>query len=269
MIHIPLSETDVNADEESVLLDSAQWRAVLRSRKSPEKKGMNEDTAAIIPVHDELIVLAVADGCGGRRSGELASQTTVATLQDHLSGLTKKTSQARSAILDAIDHANQTILSWKIGAACTVAIVELHRHSVRAYHVGDAEVLIASKRGNIRFRSICHSPIGYAVASGMLSPKKAIQHENRNIVSNIVGCKGMKIEIGPLLPMSKGDRVLVTSDGLTDNLYEKEIVSRMVLDDIEMSAEKLVNLASRRMARQSSSNPSKPDDLTIILGQTR
>ena len=52
------------------------------SHRSPTKATPNEDSAAVIHVGDESVVLAVADGVGGIRGGEHASNLTLRRLSE-------------------------------------------------------------------------------------------------------------------------------------------------------------------------------------------
>ncbi len=51
-----------------------------------------------------------------------------------------------------------------------------------------------------------------------------MHHEERHLVSNVVGTDDMRIELGPPLKLARYDTVLLASDGLLDNLYTDEIV---------------------------------------------
>jgi len=58
--------------------------------RCPGKETSNEDAAALIPYSDDAMVLAVADGLGGVRAGEVASRTALVTLAETLSGSAKE-----------------------------------------------------------------------------------------------------------------------------------------------------------------------------------
>ncbi len=245
-----------------------RWEVCAFSQRSPFKKLPNEDAAAVIPNGEDSLVLVVADGCGGMRGGEKASMLAVR----HLARSVMRADDprlVRGAILDGIERANSAIQSLKIGAACTIAVVEYFRGRIRSYHVGDSMVLIATNRGRIRYQSLCHSPVGYAVEAGWLNENQALYHEDRHLVSNFVGSSNMRIEVGPWVQLSRFDRVLVASDGLFDNLRLDEVARRLRHGELEEGVAKLAKLATKRMRVESESTPSKPDDLTMIALQRR
>ena len=70
-------------------------------------------------------------------------------------------------------------------------------------------ILIISQRGRIKFQTIAHSPVGYALEAGMILEEEAIEHEERHVVYNVVGCSEMKIDIGPEITLSARDRVII------------------------------------------------------------
>jgi serine/threonine protein phosphatase PrpC len=153
-----------------------------------------------------------------------------------------------------------------IGAATTLAIVELRQRTVRPFHVGDTVILIIGQRGKIKLQTISHSPIGFAVESGLLDEVDAIHHEDRHLVSNVVGTAEMRIEIGSEIKLAARDTLLIASDGLLDNLQVDEIVDRVRVGPLQRAVARLAKDAGQRMRNgdANSIHPSKPDDLTIV-----
>ena len=244
------------------------WIASVFSQRSPTKSTPNEDATAVISIDEETAVFAVADGCGGMRGGEQASSVAIHCLAESLNGVSRGSEsmggEIRMAILEGIENANRSIQNLRIGAACTLAVAEFHRGVVRTYHVGDSVLLLMSNRGKIRYQSICHSPVGFAVEAGFLEPSQAMHHEERHVVSNIVGDPRMRIEMGPTLEMAARDTLLLASDGLFDNLTTGEVVSGMRTGRLASKLKSLTDLALARMAEATKDLPSKPDDLSVI-----
>jgi serine/threonine protein phosphatase PrpC len=241
----------------------------LYSHRAPEKESPNEDVAIVIPVDEQTVVLAVADGMGGGRAGKEAAWIAIDTLREKLSTVTPG-GGLREAILDAFDAANAAVLALGIGAATTLAVVEVQGNILRPYHVGDSVILVFGQRGRMRFQCVMHSPVGYAVEAGVLGENEAVHHEDRHLVSNVVGAADMRIEIGPAITLSHYDTVLLASDGLVDNLYIEEIVEDARKGPAARAVRQLVARCERRMRGESSSTkPSKADDLTVLLYRQR
>ena len=252
-------------EEKSEILSQrdALWEACAYSRRSPFKETYNEDAVGFIRVDDETVVFAVADGCGGMRGGEQASGIALQVLTDSIERNVSGPDRLRVAILDGIEQANIAVQDLKIGAACTIAVVEYHRGTIRPYHVGDSMILVTGIRGRIRYQSVSHSPVGFAVESGMLAADEAMHHEDRHIVSNVVGDARMRIEVGPALTLSQRDTVVIASDGLFDNLSIEEVVAGMRKGKLSNAVAGVTDLAYQRMLGIKD-QPCKPDDLSII-----
>src|SRR5690606_2144872 len=101
---------------------------------------------------------------------------------------------------------------------------EIQNGVIRPYHVGDSAILLTGQRGKLKMQTIAHSPIGYAVEAGLMREEEAIHHEERHVISNVIGSDQMRIEIGPPVEMARRDTLVLASDGLLDNLLPSEIV---------------------------------------------
>lgn len=239
-------------------------QVVVCSQRAPDKTTVNEDAAGVFFLSADEAVVVVADGVGGSNRGDRAAETVVRALAERLAGPEKKSpdNSLRTEILDAIESANAEILSWGIGAAATVAAVKIQNGTVRSFHAGDTRVLLASNRGRIKYSTICHSPTGMAVEAGLLGENEAIRHEQRNVITNCVGSREMRIEIGPSIRMGRRDVLLVSSDGIFDNARTDEIVETVCRGDLVRRCRDLKDLVWQRMTRQRP--PGKPDDLTFV-----
>jgi serine/threonine protein phosphatase PrpC len=92
-----------------------------------------------------------------------------------------------------------------------------------------------------------------------------VHHEERHIVSNVVGASDMSISIGTSLQLATRDTLLLASDGLFDNLYMEEIVEIIRKGSLTNAAEQLVSLCRQRMQHPQPALPSHADDLSFIL----
>jgi serine/threonine protein phosphatase PrpC len=245
----------------------AGMQVVVYSNKAPDKdRGMNEDAVGIFSIGPRSAVLAIADGAGGQRAGAQASATAIECLRDALQG---KDIDTRAAILNAIDAANTKICTQGIGAATTLAVLELFDGRVRSYHAGDSMILVTGQRGRLRMHTVPHSPVGYAVESGMLDEDEAMHHDERHLVSNMLGIPEMRLEMGAEIKLAAYDTVVIASDGLFDNVHLHELIELVRCGPLKQSAEKLIRLANERMLGAQAGQPSKADDLSFILMRSR
>ena len=242
--------------------------AVVSSRRSPAKEPPNEDAAAVIRVNGQSGLLVVADGVGGIRSGDMASRLAVESLRDAVTGHLGDEFPLRAAIVNGIEQANRRILDTGIGAATTLAVLEINGRDVRPYHVGDSTIVVTGGRGKVKWQTIPHSPVGFAVEAGILDEEEAMHHKDRHVVSNVVGSAEMRIEIGPEVRLASQDTVVLASDGLLDNLTIDEIVARVRKGPLDKAVRRLATDSRRRMTYPEEGQPSKPDDTTIIAFRT-
>lgn len=249
----------------AVLFGIASGQAALYSVSSPDRSTPNEDAAALIPVDPARAVLAVADGVGGQRAGQSASNAAVRCITDALSGISSSEDLLRTAILDGVETTNRKVLEQGTGAGTTLAVAELTRHTLRPYHVGDSAVLVVGQQGKLKLQTIAHSPVGYALEAGYIDEEDALHHDERHLLSNMVGSAEMRIEVGAPIELAARDTVLLATDGLWDNMALEEIVETIRSGSLATATETLAQTCGRRMRSAASNEPSKPDDLTFIL----
>lgn len=252
-------------EPDQIEVDVAGGSAVALSQRDPGKQSENEDTVAVIPYGPGAAVLVVADGAGGLPAGKRASLTAVTTLAASLQTAMDKTMLLRTAILNGIEAANEAVLALANGSASTMTVITIEGLVARSYQIGDSEALVVGQRGLIKLQTTAHSPTGFAVEAGFLDEREALHHEDRHLVSNFLGTSDMRIDVGAGVELRPRDTVLVASDGLTDNVHLDEIVEQVRTGGLVESAAAVVKLAEERMSGVVSGQPSKPDDLSLIL----
>lgn len=238
--------------------------AAVFSARSPGKETPNEDAAALIPYDSRSAALVVADGLGGGLAGEEAASRAIQALKSSIQDASRHGSLLRSAIINGCERANQEIREMGLGAATTLAVAEIQDAVVRPYHVGDSMILVVGQRGKVKLQTISHSPVGYAVEAGILDESEAMHHEDRHIVSNVIGTDEMRIELGPPLELAPRDTLLLASDGLFDNLLTNEIVERLRKGPLPRVVARLAADSRQRMVEPREGEPNKPDDLTFV-----
>ncbi len=171
----------------------------------------------------------------------------------------------RTAILNGIDAANAAVLELGNGSATTLTVVTIEGRIARSYQIGDSEAIVIGQRGRIRAQTMAHSPTGFAVEAGMLDQRAALHHEERHLVSNFIGTTDMRIDMGAGIKLNPRDTVLLASDGLTDNVHVHEITELVRKGPMTDAVNLMIGLARRRMTVETMHQPSKPDDLSVIL----
>ncbi|MGB1801338.1 MAG: PP2C family protein-serine/threonine phosphatase [Gammaproteobacteria bacterium] len=248
-------------DETAEAIDLNHAEAVCFSTRSPVKATPNEDSLAIIPVDKDTTVLIVADGLGGMAAGEKASKLLVDSI---INSLNKDAVSVRESILNGIDNANKELVETNFDTGTTVSIAEIKGNTLRTYHAGDSLILLSAGHAKPKYLAMSHSPISYAVACGAIDAERAMCHPERNLISNYVGCLDMHINIGPTLELSKFDTLILSSDAVSDNLYDDEICEHISKESLSEGTSELIEHCKKNMKEPSADRVCHPDDFTLI-----
>lgn len=242
----------------------AAGTTVLCGFADPTQEGRPSEDRALVWSGGKRTVLAVADGAGGHasagRAAELAVEAVAASITDD-----DAPDALRHAVLDAFDVANRRVADLGVGAATTLAVAVLDGPRLRALHCGDSTVLVVGGRGAVRLATIAHSPVGYAVEAGWLDDDEALLHEERHLVSNMLGNPEMRVEVHTPIRLRPRDTVLLATDGVFDNLQVEEVAELVRKGPLPAAARALADACRARMLSPRDGQPSKPDDTTFVL----
>ncbi len=196
------------------------------------------------------LLVIVADGMGGHKAGEVASQTAVKTIVE----VYRRTKGTPGEALDEAFHvAHKIILKLAtehqdmagMGTTCTaLAIVG---NEAWAAHVGDSRLYLV--RGNDIYQlSEDHTVIRDLVRQGLLSPEEAEHHEDRNVLLCAMGTKPELIMMRWPEPMDvrPGDVFLLCSDGLHDLVKDAEMMAVVKGSSSKDACRKLIQMAKDR-----------------------
>lgn len=195
----------------------------------------NEDSILVKP--PKLFV--IADGMGGHLGGETASSTATAFLSKvDFTGVPEKELLAfldgcfqnisRKIWQMAQDDANLQRMGTTLTA---VYLVDDERACVA--HVGDSRIYLLQTNGLKKITSD-HSYVAELVRNKEITPQEAASHQHRNIIMRAVGVEpGVETDLFEFLTVG-AKRLLLSSDGLTNMVSEKEIES--ILQTLELPA---------------------------------
>ena len=261
---------------EVMLVEMAGGMAAVFSTRSPQKSTPNEDVAAVLPCSPHHGVLAVADGLGGHAGGERASKLTIDTIQETIQDALlispdPDAEPLRPAILDGIEAANAAVRAMGTGAATTLSLVEIQGNVVRAYQVGDSAILLAGQRGKLKYQTIAHSPIGYAVEGrlpgrGRSDPPRRAAHDlERDRLAGDARRNGPDDPDGRPRHAGAGERRAARQSLAERNRRAGADRSARPRGRRNWLAVAQERMNARRCRMPTSDDiPSKPDDLTII-----
>jgi serine/threonine protein phosphatase PrpC len=266
-------------------LSPERGEAVLFSSKAYDKTTGTEVAALFCELPGAVTVLAVADGVGGLPAGAEAAATAIGAVRRAVERTVERSdrvadrsvdreadreagSTLRSAIFDAFEDANARLLEQGVGAATTLVVVEVRGDVARAYHAGDSGALLVGQRGRVRFETIPHSPVGYGVAAGMLEPSETHHHDERHLLSNCVGSREMRVEIGAPVTMAARDTLLLATDGVLENIERRDLIDQIRIGSLLQAATDLQARLRLTMAGVDPKLPAHPDDATALLFRT-
>ena len=123
-------------------------------------------------------------------------------------------------------------------------------------NVGDSRTYLF-RHDRLRRVTVDHSYVQELVATGHITEEEARTHPRRNIVTRALGIEPDVRVDWWTLPLIRGDRFVLCSDGLVDEVADVDITSTLVLEaDPQDAAERLVEKANGAGGR---------DNITVIV----
>jgi len=198
---------------------------------------------------------AVADGMGGHLGGEVAARIAVDQLLEtyHQDRTTDGLVAAVRAANDAVyrrsrSDRNLRGMGTTLTAAALVGDEPDGRLRLALVNVGDSRAyLVDAQEHMIHQLTEDHSVVEEMVRNGELTPDEAAVHPHRHILTRALGIEpGIEPDCWEL-DLEPGTRLLLCSDGLTNELSEQEIAQVLLGEaDAERAASELVRLALHR-----------------------
>ncbi|MEH6586403.1 MAG: protein phosphatase 2C domain-containing protein [Halioglobus sp.] len=186
------------------------------------KRGHNEDCYKANP---EQQLWLVADGVGGHSNGEVASAIVRDTLDKDLA--------KGSSLVDAIHHSHAEILAEiasREGSNMGSTVVALHLRGdeYEVAWVGDSRAYLFDG-SNLKQITRDHNPVSEMLARGAITVEQAANHPERNVLSQSLGVADTIIVSPDRIrgELHTGQQILLCSDGLTDELNDRQIEQTM------------------------------------------
>jgi PPM family protein phosphatase len=238
----------------------------------------NEDNLLAAPR-----VFAVADGMGGHRAGEVASALAIDLLRSRLSEPGADLDDVVAAIAEANADIYRAALEnpaqQGMGTTITALIVigdgtgdgpegapdaeaaedapAAASHELFALiNVGDSRTYLL-RHGRLRRVTVDHSYVQELVTTGHITDDEARTHPRRNIVTRALGIDPSVRVDAWTVPVVRGDRFLLCSDGLVDEVHDDAIADVLTtMANAQAAADELVALANREGGR---------DNVTVLV----
>jgi PPM family protein phosphatase len=199
----------------------------------------NEDAYLVDPP-----LFAVADGMGGHRGGDVASQLALETVEQLFhKGKTTLAEQIREANKAVFERSQQDKKVTGMGTTLTAALVD--DDAVRLAHVGDSRAYLW-RAGALRLLTDDHTLVARMVKAGEITEAEAETHPHRNVLTRALGTEPTVRVDEDQISLLDGDRLLLCSDGLTGMATEGQIQAILgSTSSPQDAADRLVRAANR------------------------
>jgi PPM family protein phosphatase len=174
----------------------------------------------------------VADGMGGHAGGEEASRITVDVIKSYLEAKWDSQLSPQELLQSAITLANDEILKdqeshpVRRDMGTTVVILIFKDEEPWYCHIGDSR-LYRLRGAKLEQVSEDHTWIAKAIQSGTVDAEEARSHPWRHMLMQCLGREDIEKITATKVDFQPGDRLLICSDGLTEELSNERIANQL------------------------------------------
>ena len=207
-------------------------------------------------------MIFLADGMGGHRAGNIASEMAVTDLGAAWVATEISTiNEVREWFAENLEKENQQIHrigqdEEHKGMGTTLEALAIIDDQVLFAHVGDSRIGLV-RNGEYHQLTSDHSLVNALLKAGQITEEEAAHHPQRNIITQSIG---QKDELQPdfgMVTVEAGDFIVINSDGLTNMISGDEIRDILVSDlSVEEKAKTLIRFAN---------NAGGLDNITVVL----
>ena len=225
----------------------------------------NQDAYEIRQLDKNTLLAVVCDGMGGAKSGNIASSLAVDVFtQEVIRSWTPSLDQDRidQMLTSAAKLANFTVYDQAQqfeefdGMGTTLVAVLIHARSVTTINVGDSRAYVMDADGITQITRD-HSLVQMMVDRGDLSAEQAKSYPGKNFITRAIGTEQTVSCDIYHREVSRGDYILLCSDGLSNMMDDQEILFEAVHGvGKHRCCKRLLDIAKNRGA---------PDNVTTVL----
>jgi len=209
---------------------------------------MNEDFFGYLSGEFGYLFI-VCDGMGGSAGGELASKTAVDTILEHFSDVPEfytPYKELQAAFARANTKIRRIALEMPVyeGMGSTAVSALVMDDQLYLAHLGDSRAYLYRNR---RLYPVTkdHSLVQSMIDKKKLKASKAANHEQKHIITKALGPREtVTAEVSAPIKLYNGDILLLCTDGLTNEVTEKQTRSILKKMSPEQAAQALVDAAN-------------------------
>ena len=199
----------------------------------------NEDSYLVQPP-----VFAVADGMGGHRGGEVASQLALEVIET-------LSASGKGTLADHVREANRRVFDRSLkdrnvtGMGTTLTAAMIGPGTATLAHVGDSRAYLL-RAGAFRRLTEDHTLVARMIKAGEITPAEAEVHPHRNVLTRALGTEPDVSVDEQDVPLMDGDRIVLCSDGLTGMVTEEQMQAILeATGSPQDAADRLIKAANR------------------------
>lgn len=229
----PKAEQPVHVDEFATTqsIASAPINLMIGKLHHIGKRSSQQDSLGLINVQGGILAI-VADGMGGLSDGDRVSQKIVYTMLND--GSNRPASALSGNLLQLVSHANAEVNQMLSGtgqyiSGSTVIAVLAEPNRFQWVSVGDSRIYLYRGGGllQINREHVYEVELLERAVNREMSFQDARSHAKKKSITSFIGMGELKHIDESLQPvkMQRGDKVLLTTDGLFNTLSDDEIVA--------------------------------------------
>ncbi len=263
----------MNRSQQSHLIVAALSHAGMAGKNNEDRYSVSTFTGE---AQKPILFAIVSDGIGGHRAGEVAAELAVSYIVEEVSESNGKNplqimeSAIHSASQVIADHSASKPEQRGMGATCACVWVEGER--LYTASIGDSRIYFV-RDGKIQRLTVDHTWVQEAIEKGIINAEQARDHPNVHVIRRHLGqvelpevdyrmhLTGMEDDEQARnnqgMRLRPGDILLMCSDGLTDMVWDDEILRLITTrNSLKSAAEDLIAKANERGGH---------DNVTVIL----
>ena len=213
---------------------------------------MNQDAYYISEPSSPIKLYLLADGMGGYKGGEIASNLAIKCAKSYIENNFKDVAKDRDSLIQLVassmEYANMVLYEKSKedkeleGMGTTLEVCLIYNNKAYIGHVGDSRIY-RIRKDFIRKLTQDHSYVQKLVKDGTITKEEAENHPKKNMLMKALGCNAFVEPDVSVKGFLRDDILLISSDGLT-NMVKQEDIFEIAKGNIEKAPIKLVDLAN-------------------------
>ncbi len=250
--------------------EDALWAGSLAPEAGASRE-ISDDLAGQGALSRPGTVLAVADGMGGAKAGEVASDMAVSILCEQMlaqaaSGIAgdASTDEVSDVFVGVVEGANERIRDEGAtnpdyrGMGTTLTAVWVYDDVAQFAHVGDSRAYLFRK-GNLSRLTKDQSLVEKLLEDNIITEEEAQRMGAKNIILQALGSEEDLDVARPSSTIEAGDLLLLCTDGLTGVLQDTTVEEILRAGgSLEDFCDRLIDAAEKAGG---------PDNITVLVGQ--